>query len=163
MARRICALAALAALARAYDWTTPDAGLTPFNCTAFPNPIQVLLPDGQSPPYNVSELDLATGRYVQRHLWDARRATPSPFLADVLYAFPAARNGGHYSGSPFTAPSRPRFQPYHGRRLPPATQRRPPPPAFGSRGRRLGRRRFAMFTGGLVDADDDAFADFDDY
>ena len=59
--------------------------------------------------------------------------------------------------------SRPRFQPYHGRRLPPATQRRPPPPSFGSRGRRLGRRRFAMFTGGLVDADDDAFADFDDY
>ena len=36
--------------------------------------------------------------------------------------------------------------------------------SFGSRGggRRLGRR-FAMFTGGLVDADDDAFADFDDY
>ena len=28
--------------------------------------------------------------------------------------------------------------------------------------RRLGRRRFAMFTGGLVDAED-AFADFDDY
>ena len=96
--------------------------------------------------------------------WDARRRTPSPFLADVLYAFPAARNGGHYSGSsPFAAPARPRFQPYHGRRLPPATQRRPPPPSFGSRGRRLGRRRFAMFTGGLIDADDDAFADFDDY
>ena len=96
--------------------------------------------------------------------WDARRQTPSPFLADVLYAFPAARNGGHYSGSsPFAAAPRPRFQPYHGRRLPPATQRRPPPPSFGSRGggRRLGRR-FAMFTGGLVDADDDAF-DFDDY
>ena len=97
--------------------------------------------------------------------WDARRQTPSPFLSDVLYAFPAARNGGHFTGSPFAAPSRPRFQPYHGRRLPPATQRRPPPPSFGSRGggRRLGRRRFAMFTGGLVDADDDAFADFDDY
>ncbi len=97
--------------------------------------------------------------------WDARRQTPSPFLADVLYAFPAARNGGHYSGSsPFAPPARPRFQPYHGRRLPPATQRRPPPPSFGSRGggRRLGRR-FAMYTGGLVDADDDAFADFDDY
>ena len=47
-----------------------------------------------------------------------------------------------------------------GRRLPPATQRRPPPPAFGSRGRRLGRR-FAMYTGGLVEGD--AFADFDDY
>ena len=92
----------------------------------------------------------------------ARRQTPSPFLADVLYAFPAARNGGHYSGSsPFAAPARPRFQPYHGRRLPPATQRRPPPPAFGARGRRLGRR-FAMYTGGLVDAED-AFADFDDY
>ena len=59
----IYALAALAT-ARAYDWTTPDAGLTPFNCTAFPNPIQVLLPDGQSAPYNVSELDLATGRYT---------------------------------------------------------------------------------------------------
>ena len=59
--RLICALAALAS---AYDWTTPDAGLTPFNCTAFPNPIQVLLPDGQSAPYNVSELDLATGRYT---------------------------------------------------------------------------------------------------
>ena len=58
--RLVCALAALAA-ARAYDWTTPDEGLTPFNCTAFPNPIQVLLPDGQSPPYDVSELDLATG------------------------------------------------------------------------------------------------------
>ena len=58
--RLICALAALAS---AYDWTTPGAGLTPFNCTAFPNPIQVLLADGQSPPYNVSELDLATGRY----------------------------------------------------------------------------------------------------
>ena len=94
--------------------------------------------------------------------WDARRAAPSPFLADVLYAFPAARNGGHFTGSPFAAPSRPRFQPYHGRRLPPATQRRPPAPAFGSRGRRLGRRHFAMFAGGLVDADDDAF-DFDDY
>ena len=40
-------------------------------------------------------------------------------------------------------------------------QRRPPPPAFGSRGRRLGRR-FVMYTGGLVDAED-AFADFDDY
>ena len=92
--------------------------------------------------------------------WDARRATPSPFLSDVLYPFPAARNGGHYSGSsPFAAPARPRFQPYHGRRLPPATQRRPPPPSFGSRGRRLGRR-FAMFTGGLVDADDDAFDDY---
>ena len=64
MARRICALAALAA-ARAYDWTTPDAGLTPFNCTAYPNPIQVLLADGQSPPYNVSELDLATGEYTK--------------------------------------------------------------------------------------------------
>ena len=60
MARRL--ICALAALARAYDWTTPDAGLTPFNCTAFPNPIQVLLPDGQSAPYNVSELDLATGQ-----------------------------------------------------------------------------------------------------
>ena len=83
-------------------------------------------------------------------------------MADVLYPFPAARNGGHYSGSsPFAPPARPRFQPYHGRRLPPATQRRPPPPAFGSRGRRLGR--FRMYTGGLVDADDDAFADFDDY
>ena len=96
--------------------------------------------------------------------WDARRQSPSPFLADVLYAFPAARNGGHYSGSsPFAAPARPRFQPSHGRRLPPATQRRPPPPSFGSRGggRRLGRR-FAMFTGGLVSDDDDAF-DFDDY
>jgi len=44
---------------------------------------------------------------------------------------------------------------------PPATQQRPPPPSFGSRGRRLGRRRFAMYTGGLVE--DDAFADFDDY
>ena len=34
----------------------------------------------------------------------SRRATPSPFLSDVLYAFPAARNGGHYSGSsPFAA------------------------------------------------------------
>ena len=60
--RLICALAALAS---AYDWTTPDAGLTPFNCTAFPNPIQVLLPDGQSPPYDVSELDLATGAYTK--------------------------------------------------------------------------------------------------
>ena len=57
MARRL--ICALAALARAYDWTTPDAGLTPFNCTAFPNPIQVLLADGQKAPYNVSELDLA--------------------------------------------------------------------------------------------------------
>ena len=184
--RLICALAALAS---AYDWTTPDAGLTPFNCTAFPNPIQVLLPDGQSAPYNVSELDLATGRYtpicpngfpttkkvngfalmqypatgpqgpaladkvygfvcrdrkLQRFdcdsisqvdgnlvqqgndagktcnaatfvgstyfrvccksvAWDARRAAPSPFLSDVLYAFPAARNGGHFTGSPFAA------------------------------------------------------------
>ena len=62
--RLVCALAALAA-ARAYDWTTPDEGLTPFNCTAFPNPIQVLLPDGQSPPYDVSELDLATGAYTK--------------------------------------------------------------------------------------------------
>ena len=63
MARLV--LYALAALAtRAYDWTTPDAGLTPFNCTAFPNPIQVFKADGQSPPYNVSELDLATGRYT---------------------------------------------------------------------------------------------------
>ena len=60
--RLICALAALAS---AYDWTTPDAGLTPFNCTAFPNPIQVLLADGQSAPYNVSELDLATGEYTK--------------------------------------------------------------------------------------------------
>ena len=63
MARRL--ICALAALARAYDWTTPDAGLTPFNCTAFPNPIQVLLADGQKAPYNVSELDLATGRYTK--------------------------------------------------------------------------------------------------
>ena len=63
MARRL--ICALAALARAYDWTTPDAGLTPFKCTAFPNPIQVLLADGQKAPYNVSELDLATGRYTK--------------------------------------------------------------------------------------------------
>ena len=105
----------------------------------------------------------STGGDGNKNSTQARRQTPSPFLSDVLYAFPAARNGGHFTGSPFAAPSRPRFQPYHGRRLPPATQRRPPPPAFGSRGRRLGRRRFAMFTGGLVDADDDAFADFDDY
>ena len=105
----------------------------------------------------------STGGDGNKNSTQARRQTPSPFLSDVLYAFPAARNGGHYSGSsPFAAPSRPRFQPYHGRRLPPATQRRPPPPAFGARGRRRGRR-FAMFTGGLVDADDDAFADFDDY
>ena len=62
MARLV--LYALAALAtRAYDWTTPGDALTPFNCTAFPNPIQVLKAAGQSPPYNVSELDLATGRY----------------------------------------------------------------------------------------------------
>ena len=102
-------------------------------------------------------------RLLQRVPWDARRQTPSPFLSDVLYAFPAARNGGHYSGLvALRRAPRPRFQPYHGRRLPPATQRRPPPPAFGARGRRLGRR-FAMYTGGLVDADDDAFADFDDY
>ena len=104
----------------------------------------------------------STGGDGNKNSTQARRQTPSPFLADVLYPFPAARNGGHYSGSsPFARPARPRFQPYHGRRLPPATQRRPPPPAFGSRGRRLGRR-FAMYTGGLVDADadDDAFDDY---
>ena len=51
-------------------------------------------------------------------------------IARLTLNRPAARNGGHYSGSsPFAPPARPRFQPYHGRRLPPATQRRPPPPA----------------------------------
>ena len=61
MARLV--VCALAALARAYDWTTPGEALTPFDCDAYPNPIQVFQADGQSPPYNVSELDLATGRY----------------------------------------------------------------------------------------------------
>lgn len=99
---------------------------------------------------------------VDVHSTQARRQTPSPFLSDVLYPFPAARNGGQFAGSPFASPARPRFQPYMGRRLPPSTtQRRPPPPSFSSPGQRLGRRRFAMYTGGLVD-DDDA-GDVEDY
>ena len=57
----IYALTALAT--RAYDWTTPGDALTPFDCDAYPNPIQVFKADNQNPPYNVSELDLATGRY----------------------------------------------------------------------------------------------------
>ena len=73
--RLVCALAALAS---AYDWTTPDAGLAPFNCTAFPNPIQVLLADGQSPPYNVSELDLATGRDNKICAFPSLPLSPSP-------------------------------------------------------------------------------------
>ncbi len=57
----IYALTALAT--RAYDWTTPGDALTPFDCDAYPNPIQVFKADNQNPPYNVSELDLATGKY----------------------------------------------------------------------------------------------------
>lgn len=34
-----------------------------FDCDAYPNPIQVFKADGQTTPYNVSELDLETGRY----------------------------------------------------------------------------------------------------
>ena len=61
MARLV--LYALAALAtRAYDWTTPGEALTKFDCDAYPNPIQVFKADDSNPPYNVSELDLATGR-----------------------------------------------------------------------------------------------------
>ena len=100
MARLV--LYALAALAtRAYDWTTPDAGLTPFNCTAFPNPIQVLKAAGQSPPYNVSELDLATGEYTKVcpngfptnkevngfALMQYPGTGPQPSLADNVYGF----------------------------------------------------------------------------
>ena len=52
MARLV--LYALAALAtRAYDWTTPGDALTPFDCDAYPNPIQVFKADNQNPPYNV--------------------------------------------------------------------------------------------------------------
>ena len=62
--------------------------------------------------------------------WDARRQTPSPFLSDVLYAFPAARNGGHFTGSPpFAAPARPGSSPTTGgdyRRRRSAGRRRPP-------------------------------------
>ena len=61
MARLV--LYALAALARAYDWTTPGQALTKFDCDAYPNPIQVFKADDSNPPYNVSELDLATGKY----------------------------------------------------------------------------------------------------
>ena len=100
MARLV--LYTLAALAtRAYDWTTPDAGLTPFNCTAFPNPIQVLKAAGQSPPYNVSELDLATGEYTKVcpngfptkkevngfALMQYPGTGPQPSLADNVYGF----------------------------------------------------------------------------
>ena len=49
MARLV--LYALAALAtRAYDWTTPGDALTPFDCDAYPNPIQVFKADNQNPP-----------------------------------------------------------------------------------------------------------------
>ena len=98
MARLV--LYALAALAtRAYDWTTPGDALTPFNCTAFPNPIQVFKADGQSPPYNVSELDLATGRYNKIcdfpnnggvngfALMQYPDGGPQPGLKDNVYSF----------------------------------------------------------------------------
>ena len=61
MARLV--LYALAALARAYDWTTPGQALTKFDCDAYPNPIQVFKADNQNPPYNVSCIE---GVLVQR-------------------------------------------------------------------------------------------------
>ena len=63
MARLV--LYALAALAtRAYDWTTPGDALTPFDCDAYPNPIQVWQGERQSPPYNVSRYGLRAGRTI---------------------------------------------------------------------------------------------------
>ena len=76
MARLV--VCALAALARAYDWTTPGEALTPFDCDAYPNPIQGFQADGQSPPYNVSELDLATGRYNKICDFPSLPLSPSP-------------------------------------------------------------------------------------
>ena len=59
MARLV--LYALAALAtRAYDWTTPGDALTPFDCDAYPNPIQVFKADNQNPPYKVGVALTAT-------------------------------------------------------------------------------------------------------
>ena len=99
MARLV--LYALAALAtRAYDWTTPGDALTPFDCDAYPNPIQVFKADNQDPPYNVSELDLATGKYNKIcdfpkkyggvngfALMQYPDTGPQPALADKVYSF----------------------------------------------------------------------------
>ena len=97
MARLV--LYALAALARAYDWTTPGQALTKFDCDAYPNPIQVFKADDSNPPYNVSELDLATGKYNKIcdfpnnggvngfALMQYPDGGPQPGLKDNVYSF----------------------------------------------------------------------------
>ena len=98
MARLV--LYTLAALAtRAYDWTTPDAGLTPFNCTAFPNPIQVLLrprDPGSSP---------TTGAACRRRRSGARPHLPSARAVAGAASAGASPCSPGASSTPTTTPS----------------------------------------------------------